>query len=244
LPSTLRFVFRETGRAAPFGQRIRAIANILRHGDTIAQDMIVARCTRGADIARTLRRTEDVAQGIYHLDEHWDGSGRPDGLTGAAIPIGSRLALLAQVADVFHQGAGRAAAIAEVAHRAGTWLDPAAAKAFAQLGSREAFWRDLESPLIDALVAARAPVEETPVDEDYLDAITSALGQVIDAKSPYTAGHSTRVADYAEGVAQRLDVPAARVRELRRAAALHDIGKLVSRARCSRSRASSTTPNG
>lgn len=226
LPSTLRFVFRETGRAAPFGQRIGAVANILRHGDALAQEMIVARCTRGADIARELRRGEDVARGIYHLDEHWDGSGRPDGLAGDAIPLPARLALLAQIADVFHQAGGRAAAMAEVARRAGRWLDPRAAKAFARLAREEAFWRDLESPLIDALVAARAPVEDVPVDEDYLDAITRAFGQVIDAKSPYTAGHSGRVARYAGAVAARLDVPAARTRQLRRAAALHDIGKL------------------
>jgi HD-GYP domain-containing protein (c-di-GMP phosphodiesterase class II) len=226
LPSTLRFVFSETGRTASWGRRIGAIANILRNGDAIAQDMIVARCTRGAEIARTLRRDEVTATGIYHLDEHWNGSGRPDGLSGEAIPLGSRLALLAQIADVFHQAAGRTAAREEVTRRSGSWLDPQAARAFASLARDEGFWRDVESPLIDALVAARAPAEETAVDDDYLDAITNAFGQVIDAKSPYTAGHSGRVAHYAQGVAERMDVPTPRVRELRRAAALHDIGKL------------------
>lgn len=226
LPSTLRFVFRETGRAAMFGQRIGAVANILRNGDSLAQEMIVARCTRGSDIARALRREEEVAQGIFHLDEHWDGSGRPDHLAGCAIPLPSRLALLAQIVDVFHQAGGRGAAVAEVKRRAGLWLDPQAAAAFASLALEDTFWRDLESPLIDALVAARAPFEEQVVDEEYLDAITSAFGQVIDAKSPYTAGHSDRVAKYTGAIASRLDVPAARARQLRRAAALHDIGKL------------------
>ncbi|TCD06945.1 HD domain-containing protein [Erythrobacteraceae bacterium CFH 75059] len=226
LPSTLRFVFRETGASASWTRRIGAVANILRHGDEIAQDMILARCTRGAEIARSLRRDEAVAQGIYHLDEHWNGTGRPDGLTGQAIPLGARLALLAQVADVFHQTGGRVAAQDEVARRAGTWLDPEAARAFASLAEDEAFWRDLESPLIDALVAARAPVEDAPVDDDWLDAITLAFGQVIDAKSPYTAGHSGRVARYAEDLARQMGVPADRIRPLRRAAALHDIGKL------------------
>lgn len=226
LPSTLRFVFRETGRSATLGRRIGAVAHILRHGDAVAQEMIVARCTRGSAIARTLRRDEEVAHGIYHLDEHWNGSGRPAGLTGEAVPLASRLALLAQVADVFHQAGGRDATAAEVARRAGQWLDPAAAAVFATLAREAGFWRDLESPLIDALVAARAPAEEQVVDDDCLDAITAAFGQVIDAKSPYTAGHSVRVADYAEGIGQRLDLTAARLRQLRRAAALHDIGKL------------------
>lgn len=226
LPSTLRFVFRETGRTARFGQRIGAVANILRNGDAVAQEMIMARCTRGSDIARTLRRDEAVASGIFHLDEHWDGSGRPDRLAGHAIPLPARLALLAQIADVFHRAGGREAAAAEVARRAGQWLDPEAAVAFAALAREDSFWRELESPLIDALVAARAPVQEELLDEDYLDTITAAFGQVIDAKSPYTAGHSGRVAEYTQAIAARLDIPAARTRQLRRAAALHDIGKL------------------
>ncbi|WJY19758.1 HD domain-containing protein [Alteriqipengyuania flavescens] len=64
------------------------------------------------------------------------------------------------------------------------------------------------------------------MDEEYLDAVTAAFGRVVDAKSPYTAGHSTRVADFAQGLARKLHVPEGRVRQLRRAAALHDIGKL------------------
>jgi response regulator RpfG family c-di-GMP phosphodiesterase len=68
--------------------------------------MIVSRCTRGADIARTLRFSDAVCDGIYHLDEHWDGSGRPGRLRGQAIPLLSRIALLAQVVDVFHCHAG------------------------------------------------------------------------------------------------------------------------------------------
>jgi HD-GYP domain-containing protein (c-di-GMP phosphodiesterase class II) len=48
---------------------------------------------------------------------------------------------------------------------------------------------------------------------------------VIDAKSPFTAGHSARVADYAVRLGERLGVLPTRLRRLRRAATLHDIGK-------------------
>jgi HD-GYP domain-containing protein (c-di-GMP phosphodiesterase class II) len=224
--AALRFVLEQTARGAPLKRRVAAIGRILRNGDAIAQEMIEARCTRGADIARDLRFGEGVAEGIYRLDEHWDGSGRPGGLRGAAIPLASRLALLAQIADVFHQAAGRRMAVEEVVRRARTWLDPELVRAFVKLAESPRFWAQLESTAIDIRVAAMAPEEAEEVDDDHLDAITAAFGKVIDAKSPYTAGHSVRVADYAERLGARLGVLPTRLRRLRRAATLHDVGKL------------------
>ena len=226
LQATLQFVFAKTAEGASLRRRVAAIAKILRNGEKIAQEMIVTRCTRGSDIARELRFGEGVSAGIYHLDERWDGSGRPDALAGHDIPLAARLALLAQVADVFLQAGGPEAARFEVARRAATWLDPALAAVFVELAEEPDFWADLASPLLDARVAALAPLDVRAADEDFLDAITAAFGQVIDAKSPFTAGHSERVADFTEGLALSFDMLPARVRQLRRAAALHDVGKL------------------
>lgn len=226
LPATLRFVFASTARNAPLRQRVAAITNILRNGDDIAQELIVTRCTRGSEIARDLGFADGVCSGIYHLDEHWDGGGRPGRLAGHAIPLASRLALLAQIADVFLQRGGPDAALYEVARRAGTWLDPHLADVFCQLGRDRSFWADLASPLIEARVTALAPPESRELTEDFLDRVTDAFGKVIDAKSPFTAGHSGRVADYATALGARMDMLPARQRQLRRAAALHDIGKL------------------
>ena len=67
---------------------------------------------------------------------------------------------------------------------------------------------------------------EMPLDDDYLDEIAAAFGQVVDAKSPYTAGHSVRVALYTDLVAEEVGIDPARRRWLRRGALLHDVGKL------------------
>jgi HD-GYP domain-containing protein (c-di-GMP phosphodiesterase class II) len=225
--ATLGFVFSQTASAAPLRSRVAAIGRILVNGEAIAQEMISARCTRGADIARQLRFGEGVAEGIYRLDEHWDGSGRPGGLRGDAIPLAARLALLAQIADVFHQAGGRRLAVEEVMRRAGTWLDPELVRTFVRLAESSKFWAQLESSAVDIRIAAMAPEESEEVDDDYLDAIAAAFGQVIDAKSPFTAGHSARVADYAVRLGERLGVLPTRLRRLRRAATLHDIGKLA-----------------
>jgi putative nucleotidyltransferase with HDIG domain len=64
------------------------------------------------------------------------------------------------------------------------------------------------------------------VTDAHLDRIVDAFAGVIDAKSPYTHHHSRRVADYAVAAAARLGFPDERLVRLRRAALLHDIGKL------------------
>ena len=125
LPEILRFVFSHTGLKAGLAGRLRSVAHILRNGPRIADELIKTRCTRGADIARQLRFGDAVATGIGSLDEHWDGRGRPEGLAGEAIPLYARIALLAQVVDVFHTLGGRAAALRELGDRSGSWFDPA-----------------------------------------------------------------------------------------------------------------------
>lgn len=227
LAATLHFVFSRTARGRPLARKLSAVGNILRNGDALAQELIVSRCTRGADIARTLRFPPAVCEGIYRLDEHWDGSGRPGRLAGAAIPLAAQIALLAQVVDVFHGHAGPEAALDEVRRRSGKWFDPALVRALEAAATGPIFWSTLTSPTLETRVVRLAPPEDKgPMGDDYLDCIADAFGQVIDAKSPFTAGHSQRVGDLSERMAKVFGLDRPRARWLRRAAVLHDVGKL------------------
>ncbi|MCK6396471.1 HD-GYP domain-containing protein [Zoogloea sp.] len=227
LPKVLKFVIGHTGLGASLSDRFKTIAHIFRNGDDIAQELIETRCTRGASISRQLRFSEAVAMGIHGLDEHWDGSGRPAKLAGEAIPIFSRIALLAQVVDVFNVSGGMDAACREVEDRSGSWFDPAVVAAFRRVAESAEFWEKLAEPGLDGAVFALEPGRfVVPLDEDYLDEIAAAFGQVVDSKSPYTAGHSSRVALYTDRIAEALGIDPARRRWLRRGALLHDMGKL------------------
>ena len=53
-----------------------------------------------------------------------------------------------------------------------------------------------------------------------------ALAEAIDAKDPYTRGHSERVAAYAATIASEMGLPAAEVERIRLSALLHDVGKI------------------
>lgn len=227
LPQVLRFVLRHTGLKAGLAERFRSVLTIMRDGNEIAQEMIATRCQRGAEIARLLRFSEAVASGIYNLDEHHNGGGKPEGISANAIPIYSRIALLAQVVDVFHTASGTQAALEEVSQRAGSWFDPQVVQAFQRVAQAPSFWNTLASTEINKMVFALEPAQyEVPLDDDFLDDIAAAFGQVVDSKSPYTAGHSARVALYTDLIAEELQMSSERRRWLKRGALLHDVGKL------------------
>lgn len=61
--------------------------------------------------------------------------------------------------------------------------------------------------------------------EQYVRMIM-ALSSAIEAKDPYTEGHSRRVSEYAVRIAQEMHLSSGRVDNLRVAALLHDIGKI------------------
>lgn len=228
LSSALRFVFAKTGLEAGLAERIRAIVHILQNGGEIARGLIETRCHRGADIAAKMRFSPAVQDGIRSLDEHFDGGGKPLGLAGAAIPVNSNIALLAQVADVFHLEHGREAAVAEIRKRAGSWFDPALVDAFLQAQALPGFWESLADADLGPRVFALQPSSRSRVvDDGYLDDIASAFSDIVDAKSPFTADHSNRVTLYTDMIAEELGFDPARRRWLRRAALLHDIGKLA-----------------
>jgi putative nucleotidyltransferase with HDIG domain len=227
LPQVVRFVLQHTGLKAGLAERFKSVLNIFKNGTEISRQLIQTRCQRGAEIARLLRFSEAVAQGIYNLDEHWNGAGKPVGLAGEAIPVYARIALLSQVVDVFFTGGSKEAALAEAASRSGQWFDPSLVAALQRLGTQDSFWRTLLSADIEQAVGRLEPTQyEVPLDADYLDDIATAFGQVVDSKSPYTSGHSTRVALYTDLIAEALGLDAERRRWLKRGALLHDVGKL------------------
>jgi HD-GYP domain-containing protein (c-di-GMP phosphodiesterase class II) len=227
LKSAIRFVVSHTGLKAGLVDRVKAISNIFLNADEIVRELTQTRCQRGAEIARKLRFPESVAEGVASLDEFWDGRGHPEGLAGRRIPLYSRIALLSQVIDVFHTSTGRDAAIEEARRRSGSWFDPSLVRAFESVAQRDDFWTGLASPDIRArLCDLEPPQHRIPLDDAYLDDIAAAFGQVVDAKSPYTSGHSTRVCLYADLIGAHMGIDPSRRRWLVRGALLHDVGKL------------------
>ncbi len=204
-------------------RRIEVLNGIRDEGE-VTRKFMEARCERGAEIARMLFLSEQTAAAIGSLDEHWDGRGMPDGLCGEEIPLAARILCLAQTIEVFHAAEGLQAARKMALRRRGRWFDPALVDAFLRFCGDRDFWAALESPDVSEW---EPPEFALAGDDARLDRIAEAFARVIDAKSPFTARHSVRVAEIADGIAAALAFDAGGRRTLRRASLLHDIGKLA-----------------
>jgi putative nucleotidyltransferase with HDIG domain len=207
------------GSLSEKSERLRAI----RAEGQVTRSLMRARCYRGADIARKLGFSEATAEAIQALDEHWDGHGQPHGLSGEEIPLAARIMCLAQTVEVFHAARDVHIAHRVAVRRSGQWFDPALVKALGSFRNDAEFWRSLRSPDVSAV---EPPDRVLTADEDRLDLIAEGFAAVIDAKSPWTHEHCDRVCMIAVGMAKVLGFDEPDLRELRRAALLHDIGKL------------------
>src|SRR6266542_607576 len=78
-------------------------------------------------------------------------------------------------------------------------------------------------PRVRSLVLMKQFADE----HEHAERVILTLARTIDARDSYTAGHSGRVAEYADRIADRMGLdPIARL-EMRRGALFHDLGKIV-----------------
>jgi putative nucleotidyltransferase with HDIG domain len=199
--------------------RLRAI----RDEGQVTRSLMEARCHRGAGIALKPGFSQATAEAIRALDEHWDGHGQPRRLRGSEIPLGARILCLAQTVEVFHAARGVRPAYRVAEKRSGEWFDPALVDALHSFRDDGRFWASLVEPDLSAVAP---PDHVVAVDEARLDQVADGFASVVDAKSPWTHEHCTRVCAIALGIAGMMGFDDAVSQELRRAALLHDLGKL------------------
>jgi len=200
-------------------QRLKAIKD---EGE-VTRLLMQARCERGAEIALLAGLSEPTADAIRALDEHWDGRGQPRGMKGEEIPLLARILCLAQTVEVFHAAGGVETALRMARRRRGGWFDPALVDALHATRGDDAFW----STLAEQDASAWEPADRLlTADEARFDRIATAFAGVIDAKSPWCYRHSDRASLIATSLAADLGASPEVLVDLRRAALLHDIGKL------------------
>jgi putative nucleotidyltransferase with HDIG domain len=224
--SGLRYAMRNVLPGQSFIRRFLKAAQLGLQQKRNNAEMIGARCHRGAEIARKIGMSEPTAQAIRSLDEHWNGQGYPEGLRGEEIPLLARILNVSQTLEVFATRSGVKVATRVIAERGGSWFDPEIVRIVQSLENDKRLWNKVSSYDARTFVMEMEPGIGIPASPERIDELCHAFAEVIDAKSPYTFNHSMGVAAAALEIAQGLGLAPQTITLVRRAALLHDIGKL------------------
>lgn len=230
VPKALRLMWPETMPSASFYGKFKRLISLSQTQMQDARELIALRCERGAEVVTRLELDPAVADAVRHLDEHWDGSGFPDGLSGNAIPRFSNICLLSLQLDAYAAAMGPDKAIRMARSRRGTWFDPdliSAAESLSRSGDLWQYCLPTDAPEITrAAVLDLDPGLRSRITDSHLSRICEVFSSVVDAKSPFTFRHSLAVMAVAQAVAQEMGLPSATSELIRRGALLHDLGKL------------------
>ncbi|MBA2692632.1 MAG: HD domain-containing protein [Rubrobacter sp.] len=225
LPQTALYAARTVSPDGTIWSKARRLLAVGKDGPKATRELIHIRCERGAEIARHVGFPEETAEAIRSLDEHWDGSGHPDGLKKDEIPLLARICGLAQTVEVFYAKHGPERAENVARSRRKKWFDPALVDAF--LADARGIWEVLGASDVKLAVSMLEPEDRVmEVTPDLLDLTATAFARIIDAKSPFTFRHSEGVAEAALAIGKRMELSPREMQNLSRAALLHDVGKL------------------
>ena len=132
---------------------------------------------------------------------------------------------MATQAVIFDRLAGPDAAAEMARRRAGGWFGPTVANTFARVGPD--ILRSLSEADVWVEVTSREPAPIRRLPAARLDDVAAAFADMVDLKTPFTLGHSTGVAELATRTANQVKLGGDEVTRLRRAALLHDLGRVA-----------------
>jgi HD-GYP domain-containing protein (c-di-GMP phosphodiesterase class II) len=226
-PRSLRMAaanMRQLGAGNPPLHRFRLGLEFAISGHRDVDDMIAHHAAIARTFAGQLGLPDAVAAALGGAYEQWDGRGWPGLLQGDGVPIASRLALLAEFAEVAYRVGGLEAVRELARRRGGRQFDPALAKILDEEAGM--ILADLDSVATwDAVIAAE-PALTIVLSADQADAALEAVANFVDLKSPFTLGHARAVADLAAAAGRQLGLTPDGVRTLRRAGLVHDLGRM------------------
>jgi HD-GYP domain-containing protein (c-di-GMP phosphodiesterase class II) len=217
-------IVRGIGREGAPLPRMRAVAAMLGDPDVVKKHAR-AQCEASVRLAGIMGLGAPVCAALQQICERYDGKGEPNGLSADALSLAIRCSHVADVAEIAHHRDGREAAIEIVRTRSGGQFDPQIAAAFLRDAGR--LLSTIEGPTVWERFLEAEPRPRALVGAARLDDVALAFAQFADVKSTWTLGHSTGVAELACRAAERLGADAAERTLLRRAALLHDLGRVA-----------------
>jgi HD-GYP domain-containing protein (c-di-GMP phosphodiesterase class II) len=186
--------------------------------------VVSATCEIARMLTEELGLSRDVSGLFAYEAERWDGKGLPGGVVGGAIPLAVRIAHVASDA-AFQRMLGDSRSVVDViAARGGGAFDPAVTEVFTRHGE-EILDRGAEGSLWGRTLASEPKPWQT-LEGDAIDRALAAMGHFSDMGVPELVDHSAGVSQLCSRAAKVLSFDTAAVAMARRAAFIHDLGRV------------------
>jgi len=115
------------------------------------QEVMREHCTRGFNILRKIPFLAEAAEIVFSHQEHYDGSGYPNGLKASEIPVGARIFAVADTLDAitsdrpYRKASSFDAAREEILRCSGTQFDPSVVEIFLKIPNE--LWHELRAEI-------------------------------------------------------------------------------------------------
>jgi DNA-binding CsgD family transcriptional regulator len=198
-------------RAFQMARRLpRAISGHQRH--------IAAMCEVAQMLTDRLGLPASVRDLFADFTDRWDSR-------GDEIPLPVRIVHVARDAAFQHMLGGTQLAARVVRERAGHAFDPTIARCLAD-NAAEILAHDVDAAAWDSTLACE-PQPRLTLEREAIERALAAMGDFADLMSPYLVGHSAGVAELATAAGQRCGLEPGDLVTVRRAALVHDIGRVA-----------------
>jgi HD-GYP domain-containing protein (c-di-GMP phosphodiesterase class II)/DNA-binding CsgD family transcriptional regulator len=218
------FMLRHLGGDRALPRRVAMVPDFFGDAGRAAGSMVDNHWRATDDLMERIGLDQLIRDTVEQSFERWDGRGAPRGIGGTEILITSRLVCLADVVGIFYATGGVEAAVTVARERSGSQFDPELVDAF--VAAAEELFAELEATEPWGAVTSAEQASSYWLAHERLDSALEAVADFVDVKSPWTIGHSRAVAALAAEAAGHYGMDAGDATRLRRAALVHDLGRL------------------
>lgn len=191
-----------------------------------SEEQQAALCEVAEMLSRRIGLPPDICGLFDFLTERWDGKSVLRRADGDDIPLAVRIFILARDVAFQRQHGGEEHALRVARGRAGQAFDPDLTAALLAHADRIFGAADVAGSTWEAVLDAE-PKPWLMLEGDEVDAALAAIGDFSDLVSPSLSSHSESLAALVSRAARIADMGDDEVLLLRRAALVHDVGRVA-----------------
>ena len=175
---------------APLSRRLRNVGDLIIGARRQPAAVVRAGSRVAASLALEMGFSHGTAAALRSQSERWDGRGRPDGLSGEAIPVAARIVAVAEELERLLSTEAPSVAVERLEQDAGRRFDPVIVKLADRLVTRGRLLDQLADDDLERQVLDQEPMQRRHVAlASRVDRLLAGIGRLIDSRSSWRTGH-------------------------------------------------------